>query len=157
MFINKNINYFSVKYIGFYSLILGIYLIGRDYWSLIPRKNLSTLTLYLHLFIRIFTISTIVIFVYLGVFYLHLTTLTKAGPHDSAMTSAFQASLEGGLASITKGQPIEVTHGSQITLRHTHGRACWLHSHDFVYPLRYADNRGSSHQQQVIFCFVFYI
>lgn len=88
--------------------------------------------------------------IYLSVFYVHLSILTKAGPHDSVMTSAFQASLEGGLASITKGQPIEVTHGSQITLRHTHGRACWLHSHDHVYPLRYPDGRGSSHQQQVI-------
>lgn len=65
------------------------------------------------------------------------------------MTSAFQASLEGGLASITKGQPLRVVHGSQITLRHTHGRTCWLHSHAHVYPVRYPDKRGSSHQQQV--------
>lgn len=124
-------------------------MIGRDYWSLLPRKTLSTLTLYLHLFARLFVIGLAISFVYLGVFYIHLSVLTKAGPHDSVMTSAFQASLEGGLASITKGQPLEVTHGSQITLRHTHGRACWLHSHDHVYPLRYSDKRGSSHQQQV--------
>jgi dolichyl-phosphate-mannose-protein mannosyltransferase len=140
---------FSVKYVGFYSLLLALYLIFRDYWSLIPRKTLSVLVLYLHLFARILVIGTAITLVYLSVFYGHLLILTKAGPHDSVMTSAFQASLEGGLASITKGQPIEVTHGSQITLRHTHGRACWLHSHDHVYPLRYADGRGSSHQQQV--------
>ena len=42
-----------------------------------------------------------------------------------------------------------VVHGSQVTLRHTHGRTCWLHSHEHVYPVRYADGRGSSHQQQV--------
>lgn len=107
------------------------------------------MTLYLHLLARVFVIGTVIASVYLSIFYVHLSVLTKAGPHDSVMTSAFQASLEGGLASITKGQPIEVTHGSQITLRHTHGRACWLHSHDHVYPLRYPDNRGSSHQQQV--------
>lgn len=107
------------------------------------------MTLFLHLFARILITGMVLIFVYLGIFYVHLSILTKAGPHDSVMTSAFQASLEGGLASITKGQPIEVTHGSQITLRHTHGRACWLHSHDQVYPLRYVDGRGSSHQQQV--------
>lgn len=80
--------------------------------------------------------------------------LTKAGPHDSVMTSAFQASLEGGLASITRGQPLIVAHGSQVTLRHTHGRTCWLHSHAHVYPVRYADKRGSSHQQQVT-CYSF--
>lgn len=62
---------------------------------------------------------------------------------------------QGGLASITKGQPLEVAHGSQITLRHTHGRACWLHSHPHVYPLRYPDKRGSSHQQQVYACLIF--
>ena len=62
----------------------------------------------------------------------------------------FQASLEGGLSSIVAGQPLSVAHGSQITLRHTHGRTCWLHSHEHVYPVRYKDGRGSSHQQQVI-------
>lgn len=55
--------------------------------------------------------------IYIGVFYAHLTMLPKAGPHDSVMTSAFQASLQGGLASITRGQPLHVSHGSQITLR----------------------------------------
>lgn len=65
-----------------------------------------------------------------------------------------QASLEGGLASITKGQPLNVVHGSQITLRHTLGRTCWLHSHPHVYPVRYPDKRGSSHQQQVT-CYSF--
>ncbi|XP_014238625.1 protein O-mannosyltransferase 1 [Trichogramma pretiosum] len=144
-----------VKYIGFYTLSLALYLIIRDYWSLIPRKQgVSSLKLYYHLAARVLTIGSVMTAVYLGVFYVHLSSLTKAGPHDFAMTSAFQASLEGGLASITKGQPIEVTHGSQITLRHTHGRACWLHSHDFVYPLRYPDKRGSSHQQQVT-CYSF--
>ncbi|CAG9098391.1 unnamed protein product [Plutella xylostella] len=92
--------------------------------------------------------------VYTGVFYCHLAMLPKAGPHDSVMTSAFQASLRGGLASITRGQPLHVAHGSQITLRHTHGRTCWLHSHTHVYPVRYADGRGSSHQQQVT-CYSF--
>ena len=57
--------------------------------------------------------------------------------------------MEGGLSSIIKGQPLVVAHGSQITLRHTHGRVCWLHSHEHVYPVRYPDGRGSSHQQQV--------
>lgn len=102
-----------------------------------------------------FVIFTIVpLCIYLGIFYIHLTTLYRAGPHDSVMTSAFQASLEGGLASITRGQPLKVAHGSQITLRHTHGRTCWLHSHAHVYPVRYPDKRGSSHQQQVT-CYSF--
>lgn len=39
-------------------------------------------------------------------------------------------------------------------VRHTHGRTCWLHSHNAVYPIRYPDKRGSSHQQQVT-CYSF--
>lgn len=143
-----------VKYVGFYSLFLALVLIARDYWSLLPRKELSKLVLWGHLLARLFVLLTVFGTVYLGIFYIHLSVLTKAGPHDAVMTSAFQASLDGGLASITKGQPLEVTHGSQITLRHTYGRACWLHSHNQVYPLRYPDGRGSSHQQQVT-CYSF--
>ncbi|XP_043262567.1 protein O-mannosyltransferase 1 [Colletes gigas] len=143
-----------VKYVGLYSLILAVFLISYDYWTLIPRKTLSSTVLYIHLILRIFVILGVICTIYLSVFYIHLSILSKAGPHDAIMTSAFQASLDGGLASITKGQPLEVTHGSQITLRHTYGRACWLHSHNHIYPLKYADNRGSSHQQQVT-CYSF--
>ena len=49
---------------------------------------------------------------------------------------------------------IVVAYGSQITLRHTHGRQCWLHSHAHVYPIKYPDDRGSSAQQQVT-CYPF--
>jgi dolichyl-phosphate-mannose-protein mannosyltransferase len=45
-------------------------------------------------------------------------------------------------------------HGSQVTLRHALGRACWLHSHAENYPVKYSDGRGSSHQQQVT-CYSF--
>ena len=62
--------------------------------------------------------------------------------------------MQGGLSSIIKGQPLEIAHGSQITLKHTHGRACWLHSHTHNYPITYPDGRGSSHQQQVT-CYSF--
>ncbi len=47
-----------------------------------------------------------------------------------------------------------VAYGSQITLRHTHGKQCWLHSHAHVYPIKYPDDRGSSAQQQVT-CYPF--
>ncbi|XP_063977275.1 protein O-mannosyltransferase 1 [Diachasmimorpha longicaudata] len=143
-----------VKYVGVYSLILALMIVTQDYWSLLARRTLSNAVLLAHLFARLLVITLVFSMIYLGVFYIHLSALTRAGPHDAVMTSAFQASLEGGLASITKGQPLEVTHGSQITLRHTFGRACWLHSHNAVYPLRYPDGRGSSHQQQIT-CYSF--
>uniref|UniRef100_T1JMV6 Protein O-mannosyltransferase 1 n=1 Tax=Strigamia maritima TaxID=126957 RepID=T1JMV6_STRMM len=144
----------SIKYVAVWSLLLIIGVVVRDYWSLVSNPLLSNFQLALHFIIRFFNLFIFPLFLYIIVFYIHLSILTKAGPHDNVMTSAFQASLEGGLASITKGQPLDIVHGSQITLRHTHGRACWLHSHPHVYPIRYPDNRGSSHQQQVT-CYSF--
>ncbi|KAG8277701.1 Protein O-mannosyl-transferase 1 [Homalodisca vitripennis] len=143
-----------VKYVGFYSWCLGIALVCRDYWRLLADRAVSDISALYHAVLRSAVIVVASLAVYLAVFYIHLAVLNKAGPHDSVMTSAFQANLEGGLASITRGQPLEVGHGSQVTLRHTHGRACWLHSHPHVYPIRYPDQRGSSHQQQVT-CYTF--
>lgn len=106
-----------VKYAGLYSCLLGIAIILRDFWKLLSQKSITDISL-----ITRFITQTIVglsasILVYVLIFYVHLSLLYKAGPHDSIMTSAFQASLEGGLASITKGQPLLVAHGSQVTLR----------------------------------------
>ncbi|XP_070496483.1 protein O-mannosyltransferase 1 [Chironomus tepperi] len=144
----------SIKYVGFYSYVLGMILIARHIWSEMRNQNLSDIKLFFKTFIKGLILIGLPIVIYLSIFYIHLYTLYRAGPHDSVMTSAFQASLEGGLASITHGQPLKVVHGSQITLRHTNGRPCWLHSHADVYPVKYEDKRGSSHQQQVT-CYSF--
>ncbi|XP_001847722.2 protein O-mannosyltransferase 1 [Culex quinquefasciatus] len=138
-----------VKYVGIYSFFLACYIIGRHIWMQLPDRTQSNFYLALKVIVKIGLFVAVSTGVYVGCFYVHLNTLHKAGPHDSVMTSAFQASLEGGLASITKGQPLRIQHGSQITLKHTHGRVCWLHSHAHVYPIKYKDGRGSSHQQQV--------
>lgn len=144
----------SIKYVGFYTCCLGGYLILKFLLKILSENHRSKFNIFWNFLINwcIFTIVPAII--YLSIFYAHFNVLIKAGPHDSIMTSAFQASLEGGLASITKGQPLNVVHGSQITLRHTHGRACWLHSHTHFYPIKYTDKRGSSHQQQVT-CYSF--
>lgn len=143
-----------VKYIGGLTYALCMAILLRDYWLLLGNRSLPGGALLRQLAGRLWVLIAIPSAVYLAVFYVHLSVLNHAGPHDTIMTSAFQASLEGGLASITHGQPLQVAHGSQITLRHTHGRPCWLHSHDAVYPIRYSDARGSSHQQQVT-CYTF--
>lgn len=170
----------SVKYVGFYSFCLAFIITCRYLWQLLPNKSISgeyrrqqssfisqvigdiavsqkyvsDVQIILQTIARWLIFTVIPVVIYLTIFYIHLNILHKAGPHDSVMTSAFQASLDGGLASITKGQPLNVVHGSQITLRHTHGRTCWLHSHNHVYPVKYPDKRGSSHQQQVT-CYSF--
>lgn len=105
------------KYVGFYSFCLGLMILGNDFWKLLAMPKLTDKILWIRFLILMFLCISIPFMVYVGIFYVHLQTLYKAGPHDSIMTSAFQASLEGGLASITKGQPLLVAHGSQITLR----------------------------------------
>lgn len=143
-----------IKYVGFYSCLLALAILARDFWRMLASPIYSNRDLIFRFLTQSCVVVVVPVIVYVSIFYAHLSILYKAGPHDSIMTSAFQASLEGGLASITRGQPLLVAHGSQITLRHTHGRTCWLHSHTHVYPVRYADNRGSSHQQQVT-CYSF--
>lgn len=143
-----------VKYVGFYSCCLGVMIGLRQLWNKLSDRSINGFAILLQFCLRLLLFTCIPFIVYISIFWIHLNVLNKAGPHDCAMTSAFQASLEGGLASITKGQPLVIAHGSQVTLRHTHGRTCWLHSHAHVYPVRYPDNRGSSHQQQVT-CYSF--
>ncbi|KAG7168966.1 O-mannosyltransferase 1-like [Homarus americanus] len=138
-----------VRYFGIFTFLLGFGILARDFWMMVGDRLISERQLLGHFLTRAVIFITIPVSLYIGSFYLHLSLLYKAGPNDNIMTSAFQASLEGGLAAIVANQPVKVLHGSQITLRHTHGRTCWLHSHDTVYPVKYPDGRGSSHQQQV--------
>lgn len=135
------------KYSGLYTYTLLVGLVCYSWWESINQLEFKELIRKAALYS--FSIFILPILIYIAIFYVHLAWLTKAGPHDIIMTSAFQASLENGLASITRGQPLEIVHGSQITFRHTHGRSCWLHSHEHLYPIKYSDGRGSSHQQQV--------
>lgn len=144
----------SIKYVGIYTYYLGLWIGVQFLWKMVKNRAISDTMIFVHMTLQSLMFVVIPVAVYTSIFWVHLNILYKAGPHDSVMTSAFQASLKGGLASITNGQPLNVAHGSQITLRHTLGRTCWLHSHAHVYPVRYPDSRGSSHQQQVT-CYSF--
>lgn len=70
-------------------------MIWFDFWTrVLPDRKISNKVLIFKAAIRFITISIISVSLYLAVFYMHLLILRKAGPHDSVMTSAFQASLE---------------------------------------------------------------
>ncbi|XP_061459850.1 protein O-mannosyl-transferase 1 isoform X2 [Rhineura floridana] len=145
-----------VKYMGLFTYILLLTIAGIHSWQLIGDQTLPNISLLCHLLARGLAFVILPAASYLSFFYVHLALLYRSGPHDQIMSSAFQASLEGGLARITQGQPLEVAYGSQITLRNTMGKPmpCWLHSHKNTYPIRYENGRGSSHQQQVT-CYPF--
>ncbi|XP_035684770.1 protein O-mannosyl-transferase 1-like [Branchiostoma floridae] len=148
----------SVKYVGVFTVLLVGGMIFHELWNLIGDKRLSVHDLTSHFLARAGLLAVLPVVLYLLLFHLHMELANRSGPHDEMMTSAFQATLEGGLSRITKSQPVSIAYGSQITLRHTHGmflgRPCWLHSHLATYPVRYHDNRGSSAQQQVT-CYSF--
>jgi len=138
-----------VRYFGLFTLLLGALILCHDWWGLVPDPRLSHRALMGHLASRAAVFVAVPVAIYLGVFYLHLSLLYRAGPNDPVMSSAFQTTLEGGLAAIIANQPKQVAHGSEITIRHSIGDTCWLHSHPDLYPKKYPDDRGSSHQQQV--------
>lgn len=87
---------YSVKYVGFYSWCLGVALLSRDYWKVLSDRAVSDAAALWHAVARVTIVLAVSAAVYLAVFYTHLTVLSKAGPHDSVMTSAFQANLEVG-------------------------------------------------------------
>lgn len=80
----------SVKYVGFYSWCLGAVTMCRHIWHLLPNKTLSNFQIGCQVLMRSLIFLSVSIGVYLAIFYVHLMILTKAGPHDSIMTSAFQ-------------------------------------------------------------------
>ncbi|XP_013362067.1 PREDICTED: protein O-mannosyl-transferase 1 isoform X3 [Chinchilla lanigera] len=146
----------GVKYMGVFTYLLVLGVAGVHAWHLIGDRTLSNVCVFCHLLARAVALVVTPVVLYLLFFYVHLTLLYRSGPHDQIMSSAFQASLEGGLARITQGQPLEVAFGSQVTLRNVFGKPlpCWLHSHQNTYPMIYENGRGSSHQQQVT-CYPF--
>uniref|UniRef100_A0A3Q2ZUR2 Protein O-mannosyl-transferase 1 n=1 Tax=Kryptolebias marmoratus TaxID=37003 RepID=A0A3Q2ZUR2_KRYMA len=129
-----------VKYMGVFSYLLLVGVASVHTWNLIGDRAVS---------------HVVPVLLYVLWFYVHLSLLNHSGPHDQLMSSAFQASLQGGLSRITQGQPLEVAYGSQVTLRSSASKPvpCWLHSHRANYPI-YENGRGSSHQQQVT-CYPF--
>ncbi|XP_015222681.2 protein O-mannosyl-transferase 1 isoform X1 [Lepisosteus oculatus] len=141
----------GVKYMGLFTYLLLLLLAGGHTWQVIGDRKLGNATVLCQVVGRGLALVVLPALLYLGFFYAQLSLLYRSGPHDQIMSSAFQASLEGGLSRITQGQPLEVAFGSQVTLRNVLSKPlpCWLHSHKANYPIRYENGRGSSHQQQV--------
>ena len=66
-------------------------LLARDVWNLrLTDKNATDRVLMMEVAVQGFAVAVIPLTIYIGVFYLHLSLLTKAGAHDNLMTSAFQ-------------------------------------------------------------------
>ncbi|XP_047134650.1 protein O-mannosyl-transferase 1 isoform X1 [Hydra vulgaris] len=145
---------FSIKYNGFLTILLLGGIIAYEMWIIMGDVTVPAKSVIYHMLARTGCLVVLPLFLYIVQFYILLNVLYKSGPHDNLMSSAFQRTLEGGLSTITQNQAEVVAYGSQITLRNTHSKQCWLHSHQDLYPIKYPDGRGSSAQQQVT-CYAF--
>ncbi|XP_014912179.1 protein O-mannosyl-transferase 1 isoform X2 [Poecilia latipinna] len=146
----------GVKYTGLFSYLLLLGVASLHSWKLIGDQAQSHMSVCVQCGWKVLCLLVVPVLLYVFWFYVHLSILQRSGPHDQLMSSAFQASLQGGLSRVTRGQPLQVAFGSQVTLRSSAPRPvpCWLHSHKANYPIRYENGRGSSHQQQVT-CYAF--
>ena len=67
----------------------------HDFWTLVPRRDVSGRQLAAQLTVRSLLMVAVPVAVYLASFYGHFAMLYKAGGgYDKVMSSAFQASLE---------------------------------------------------------------
>uniref|UniRef100_A0AAQ6A0U0 dolichyl-phosphate-mannose--protein mannosyltransferase n=1 Tax=Amphiprion ocellaris TaxID=80972 RepID=A0AAQ6A0U0_AMPOC len=124
----------GVKYMGLFSYLLLLGVAFLHTWNLVGDQSLNVCV---QCVCRVVCLLVVPVLLYVFWFYLHLSLLNRSGPHDQLMSSAFQASLQGGLSRITQGQPLEVAYGSQVTLRSSASQLipCWLHSHKANYPV----------------------
>lgn len=144
----------SVKYFALTTCAFCIWYIAFDFWQKLDDRSISASRLIKYSQVCLVALGAIPLFVHFLSWGAHVGYLNKAGAYDQVMSSKFQSSLDGGLLSLTQGQPYNISYGSQITLRSVMGigeqhQPCWLHSHADTYPVKYDDDRGSSHQQQV--------
>ena len=121
-------------------------------WLTFTDVSLSLMFSLMRGLLNLISVVVVPLMIYFFITMLHILLLPNSGPHNSLMSSAFQASLNGVLQSNAN----VVTYGSHIRLRaagdiQPYG-TCYLKSIVEFYPVTYSDGRGSSAQQIVSCC-----
>lgn len=139
----------STKYVGVLTYLTVGAAVAVDLWHLLDHKTGLTIRVFIrHLYARFVLLILVPFLIYLGWFYVHFAILTKSGPGDNFMSTEFQETLGD---SVLAKEAKEVNYYDIITIKHKNTE-CYLHSHQYRYPLRYEDGRISSQGQQVT-CF----
>ncbi|KAJ8472749.1 hypothetical protein ONZ51_g8305 [Trametes cubensis] len=130
--------------------ILTVFAIGIaviiDLWDILDiKKGHSLEYFWKHFAARAVAFIVLPVFLYLTIFWIHLSILTNSGPGDTFMSPAFQETLRGNELLLNSQ---EIRYYDTITIRHKDTRV-FLHSHPDKYPLKYDDGRISSQGQQV--------
>lgn len=117
-----------------------------DLWDILDIKKGHSMEYFTkHFLARAVGLIVLPLFLYLMVFYVHLSILTNTGPGDTFMSPAFQETLRGNEMLLNSQ---ELRYYDTVSIRHKDTRV-YLHSHPELYPLKYEDGRISSQGQQV--------
>merc|ERR1711884_266548 len=95
-----------------------------------------------HFTARALCLIVVPILLYVGIFYIHLTVLSKSGTGDGFYSSLFQSSLEGNRL-YNASMPREVAYGASVSLKNHRTGGAYLHSHFHLYP----EGMGAKQQQ----------
>lgn len=80
----------TTKFVGIYSACLAVAMVSMRFWNSLNDSTLSDQLLIIRGLFRFLVFGLLPIAIYLGIFWIHLSILHRAGPHDMVMTSAFQ-------------------------------------------------------------------
>ena len=132
----------SVKFVGlFIVLYVGIFTIGQ-LWTILGDLSQPFSNTIKHFLARAVCLIALPIVLYISIFYIHLTVLSKSGTGDGFYSSLFQSSLEGNRL-YNASMPRDVAYGAKVSLKNHRTGGAYLHSHFHLYP----EGLGAKQQQ----------
>merc|ERR1719220_244633 len=132
----------AVKFVGlFVILYVGIFTIGQ-LWEVLGDTSKDFFHFLKHFTARALCLILVPIALYMSIFYIHLTVLSKSGSGDGFYSSLFQSTLEGNRL-YNASMPREVAYGAVVSLKNHRTGGAYLHSHFHLYP----EGMGAKQQQ----------
>ena len=134
----------SVKFVGLFIVLYVGAFTAFDLWGRLGDISKCYKDFVKHFVARAACLILLPFTVYVLIFGLHTSVLTKTGPGDGYYSSLFQSTISGNpMQSLVT--PLVVNYGSRISLKSAHNMPCgFLHSHQDLYP-----EGVGAHQQMV--------
>jgi len=138
----------SIKFVGLFIVLFVGAFAAFDLWNIFGDLNKSWETLLRHFLARVACLIALPVFLYLCLWYIHFSILTKSGPGDGYYSPLFQSTLEGNYLQ-DKEVTLDAAYGSVITLKAHQSIPCgYLHSHWDLFP------SGVGAEQQVVSSYI---
>ncbi|KAK6198601.1 dolichyl-phosphate-mannose-protein mannosyltransferase [Scheffersomyces amazonensis] len=120
----------SIKLVGLFTIAWCGILTIQQIWRQLGDLDIKVSTWFGQIFARLLCLVVLPITIYLSIFMVHFETLPFSGEGSGIMSPIFKSGL-GDYEYLTN-QPIDVSYGSTVTLKHL-GTEAYLHSHNFTY------------------------